>query len=54
MTPRSLSISAGSNVTSVRPVLEDEQRLIDDRRVVGRDLQLVDRLVEAGVRVDVR
>ena len=31
----------------VRPVLEDEQRPIDDRRVVGRDLQLVDRLVEA-------
>jgi alkyl hydroperoxide reductase subunit AhpC len=38
----------------VRPVLHDQQRSIDDERVVGRNLQLIDRLVEAGVCVDVR
>ncbi len=35
------------------PVAEDEEGAIDDRAVVGRNLQQVDRLVEAGVRVDV-
>ena len=38
----------------MREVLEDEQRAIDHGRVVGRDLQLVDRFVEAGVGVHVR
>jgi hypothetical protein len=38
----------------VRPVLHDEQRPIDDGGVLGRNLKLVNRLVEAGVRVDVR
>ena len=38
----------------MREVLEDEERAIDDSRVVGRDLQLVDRFVETRVRVDVR
>ena len=38
----------------VRPVLERQERAIDDRRILSRDLQLVDRLVEARVRVDVR
>ncbi len=37
----------------VRPVLEDQQGPIDDGGTVGRNLQLVDRLVEAGVGVDV-
>ncbi len=36
------------------PVLEHEERSIDDVGVVGRDLQLEDGLVEAGVGVDVR
>ena len=36
------------------PVLEHEERAIDDAGVVGRDLQLEDGLVEAGVGVDVR
>ena len=53
-TPRSLSISSGSNVHVLRPVLEDEERAVDDRRILGRNLQLEDGLVEAGVRVDVR
>ncbi len=38
----------------VRPVLQDEERPIDHARVVGGNLQLVDRLVEARVGVDVR
>jgi hypothetical protein len=38
----------------VRPVFEDEQRPLDDRRVVGRDLQLIDGLIEARIGVDVR
>ena len=37
----------------VRPVLEDEQRPIDGLRLVGRDRERVDRLVEARVGVDV-
>ena len=36
------------------PVLEHQERLVQDVRVVRRHLQHVDRLVEAGVRVDVR
>jgi hypothetical protein len=39
---------------SVRPFLQDEQRAIDHGWIVGRNLQLVDRLVEARVGVDVR
>ena len=38
----------------VRPVLEDEERLLQDLRLVGRDLQHVDRLVEARERVEAR
>ena len=38
----------------MRPVLENEQRPIDDGRTVGGNLELVDRLVEARVGVDVR
>ena len=38
----------------VRPVLHDQQRTIDDGAVVGRNLELIDRLVEAGVGIDVR
>ena len=38
----------------VRPVLEDQQRPVDDARIVGGNLQLVDRLVEARIGVDVR
>src|SRR5437773_10955569 len=53
MTPRSLSISTGSNDT-LCPVFEDEQRPVDYRGIAGGDLQLVHRLVEARVRVDVR
>ena len=38
----------------VREVFENGERPIHDRRIAGRDLQLVHRLVEAGVRVHVR
>ncbi len=38
----------------MRPVFHDQERPIDDVEVVGRDLQLVDRFVEAGMRVHVR
>ena len=38
----------------VRPVLEDQQRPVDDARIVGGNLQLVDRLIEARIGVDVR
>ena len=37
-----------------REVFEDGERPIHDRRIAGRDLQLVHRLVEAGVRVHMR
>ena len=39
---------------AVGPVLEDLEGRVDDLRVVGRDLEHVDRLVEARVGVDVR
>jgi hypothetical protein len=39
---------------TVRPVLEDVERLVDDRRRIGGDLEHVHRLVERGVRVQVR
>ena len=38
----------------VRPVLEDQHGLVHDVRPVGRNLELVDRLVEARERVDAR
>jgi hypothetical protein len=38
----------------VRPVLEHQQRPVDDGRILGRNLQLEDGLVKAGVGVDVR
>ena len=38
----------------LREVFEDGERPIHDRRIAGRDLQLVHRLVEAGVRVHMR
>jgi hypothetical protein len=38
----------------VREVFEDGERPIHDCRIAGRDLQVVLRLVEAGVRVHVR
>ena len=38
----------------LRPVFHDEQRPVDDAGIVGRNLQLVDRLIEARVGVDVR
>ena len=37
----------------VRPVLEEQQGSVDDGRAIGRNPQLVDRLIEAGVGVDV-
>ena len=38
----------------VRPVFHDQHRPIDDVEILGRDLQLVDRFIEARVRVHVR
>ena len=52
-TPRSFVISAVSSDMLARPVLEDVERLAFDVRGVGRDLKLVDRLVEARRGVDV-
>ena len=53
MTPRSLSISSGSNETA-RASLQDEKRAVDHGRAVGGNLQLIHRLIKARVRGDVR
>ena len=45
---------AGLERDVVREVFEDEQRPVDHGRVVGRNLQFVDRFVKAGVGIDVR
>ena len=38
----------------MRPVFHDEERPVDDGGIVGGNLQLVDRLVEARVGIDMR
>ena len=53
-TPRSLSISAGSNETLCAQSSRIRNALLEDLRLVGRHLQHVDRLVEARVRVQAR
>ena len=44
----------GLERNAVSPVLHDQQRTIDDGAAVGRDLQLIDRLVEARMGIHVR